>query len=111
MGCGATGVEFHRCGSLRVGGFARLGEARGTGIHVRRTIRLVRFRPPGLRCLFRDESDMGSVHPLPKTMANWHVLARAYSDLDDCGSNRFRSPLTMVGETLRITQNQPIVIT
>ena len=87
MGCGAASVELRRCRCVCVGGFARLGETGGTGICNGRAIHLVSFRLPGLCVFLRAESDMGSVHPRPTTVAHRHLVARAYSDLAGCVGN------------------------
>lgn len=44
------------------------------------------------------ESDVGRVHPRPKTTAKRHLLAIDNSDLAGRSGNRFRAPLTMLAK-------------
>src|SRR6266567_3822562 len=94
--------QSHRCSHLCGRGFKRLGNTTGarTGIACgdRRAIHLVSFNFPNLCRLLCVESDVGRVHPRPKTMAKWHLLVIDNSDWAGCSGNRFRAPLTMVGD-------------
>ena len=42
---------------------------------------------------------MGGAHHHPPTMAKWHFVANDDSDLGCCSGNRFRTPLTTIGES------------
>jgi hypothetical protein len=62
---------------------------------------------PSLCCLPCVEFDVGSVHPRPKTMAKRNLLAIDNSDLAGRSGNRFRAPLTMIGEKIAIAPRTP----
>jgi len=103
MGHAPTCGQFHWCSHLCGCGFPGVGNTTRAGSGIarcdRRAVRLDGLRAPSLCCFFCVESELGSVHPRPETMANWHPLAIDNSDLADCSGNRFRTPLTMIGET------------
>jgi hypothetical protein len=88
-----------------------LGNTTGAGARIafgdRRAIHLGTFRFPSLCCLPCVEFDVGSVHPRPKTMAKRNLLAIDNSDLAGRSGNRFRAPLTMIGEKIAIAPRTP----
>jgi hypothetical protein len=91
-------VQFRRCYHLRRCGLTRLGNTTRTGgwnsFRDGRTLYMGALRFSNLCRLSCFEFDVGRIHPRPKGMAKWHVVAIDNSDVAGCGGNRFRAPLT-----------------
>jgi hypothetical protein len=104
--------QFHRCCRLCGCGFKWLGNTTGASARIafgdRRAIRLGTFRFSSLCCLPCVESDVGRVHPRPKTLAKRNVLAIDNSDLAGRSGARFRAPLTMIAETSPLHSQQSL---